>query len=95
MNGQGVLLASGGVYTGPLQHGMPEGVGHVEWPQRPRSAASYSGSLQRGVRSGRGELVTTEDIRFVGDFKDNMRHGDGIHTLNGTRTEREGVSVSE
>ncbi|EGD72930.1 hypothetical protein PTSG_04661 [Salpingoeca rosetta] len=83
MNGEGVLLASGGVYHGTIQDGRPEGIGRVEWPQRPRSAASYHGELQRGVRSGRGQLVTTEDITFTGAFKDNMRHGDGVHTLNG------------
>lgn len=83
MNGDAVLLASGGVYTGPVQDGVPQGVGHVSWPQRPRSAASYSGTLKRGVRTGQGELVTTNAIHFVGSFKDNMRHGDGVQSLNG------------
>ncbi|GFR53186.1 hypothetical protein Agub_g15934, partial [Astrephomene gubernaculifera] len=84
MHGRGKLTFPDGItYEGEFQHNQLTGKGVYTWP----SGAVYEGAVVRGRREGRGRLSFTKSASvYEGEWRDGMRHGQGVLYTNITRT---------
>ena len=79
-----------GHYTGEVSDGVPHGKGIMtypdEGPDNESGLASYEGEWKEGKQNGQGTLLYLSDhehlngAKYVGEFKDNMLHGQGKWT---------------
>jgi hypothetical protein len=47
------------------------------------NGAKYEGEIHNGQANGKGKLTLDDGRRYVGEFKDNQRHGQGTWTVEG------------
>mgnify|MGYP005830754605 CR=1 FL=1 len=64
---------AGGVYTGEVSKGVPNGQGTQTFPD----LGQYVGQFKDGLPHGHGTLTTDSGNTYVGEFKDGELHGQG------------------
>lgn len=62
-----------GVYYGHCKNGWAEGYGRVEGTTR------YEGDFSAGKKHGFGTKLMSNGDRYIGEFRDDYRHGKGIY----------------
>ena len=68
----------GGLYTGPLLGGRPDGSGTWVGTSGELDKAMYQGSFQGGQFSGEGVMVVADGKQFAGEWSEGKPHGTGV-----------------
>lgn len=72
--GPDAIFPDGGRYYGPLEEGLAQGQGRLEWP----NGAHYEGGFDNGRMHGEGVLVgPAEGARYEGEFANGSPDGHG------------------
>jgi len=79
-----VLYIDGGVYTGEVIDGIPNGYGKQTW----KSGDMYQGAFKNNEFHGWGTYTWHDGERYEGEWKHSKRHGRGVMLyLNGSKHE--------
>ncbi len=70
------VTPDGGRYYGPLQDGLRQGRGKIEWD----SGAHYEGEFASGLYAGRGALTFQDGRKYQGEFASGQFQGSGVYT---------------
>lgn len=71
-----------GEYIGDFRNGEFHGYGRLEVPISFTQRAVYAGNWARGIREGRGTHWNGEGKLYIGEWRNNKRHGTGSYFFN-------------
>ena len=70
-----------GEYIGDFRNGEFHGYGRLEVPISFTQRAVYAGNWARGIREGRGTHWNGDGKLYIGEWRNNKRHGTGSYFL--------------
>ena len=99
-NGFGILVYSAAdaleKYEGSWVDGEQSGEGKLYWKDGAKSEfEKFIGNFDKDKFSGSGELYCKNGDKFVGQFKDNIKHGEGTLYSSNDEIKQQGVWESD
>ncbi len=68
-------------WSGACVNGFANGQGTVQWYQNGKKTSTFIGNLRNGKMHGKGKAIFSNGNIYLGNFKQDMKHGYGKLTL--------------